>query len=977
MSDIMKPIEFRKLMQWITDENSQHQSIFGISISNFFKNKHNTEINVFRKNCETTIGPAAGPHTQLAQNIVAAYLCGGRFFELKTVQKIDNLEIEKPCIDAEDEAYNTEWSSEFSVPGAYDEYLKAWVVLHFLQKKLFNTSPKFVFNMSVGYDLEGIKTQKIDSFIENLKDASSNQLFEKYVTIVRNIFHEELKISPIISDSVTLSTMHGCPPDEIENICSYLLTEKKLNTFVKLNPTLLGYDFVSKTLKNLGYNSIVLDSKSFENDLKFDDAVSMIKRLKQLAKTSGKTFGVKLSNTLGVKNNRGLLPGDEMYMSGKSLFPLTINLASKLAEKFDGNLNVSYSGGAYAFNISQIISTGIKPVTIATDLLKPGGYSRLKQCAENIKEIPEKLNLEKLSTLAKDSLNDKKYAKKEYVTSKLKKNLPLFDCYIAPCVEACPINQNVPEYLRLIAEKRFVEAFELITSKNPLPHITGFICDHQCMLNCTRNEYEEPLLIRELKKVAAIEGFSTFSFEKNILKHEKNNIKIAIIGAGPSGLSAAYFLARTGFDVTVFDKRQKPGGVVQYAIPRFRIPQWAIDNDIELVKKQGVNFQLGENENFSVEKLKDDGFKYIHLAIGAGNSRELSLEKNDSKIYNSIEFLEEFNAHLTKGAMKLALGKNIAIIGGGNSAMDSARAAKKIPGVENVYIIYRRTIEQMPADREELDAALEDEIIFKELLLPVEFENFRLKCQIMKLGEPDASGRKRPEPVEGKFEILEIETVISAIGEFVDKDILAKNKITLKNSVETSIENVFVGGDALRGPSTVIESIADGRKVAFEIIEKENIQIPKELENSFNNVDWEKDILNAKTELQNQSEKDFQAEAQRCLACNYLCNKCVEVCPNRANIAVAVDGSFKNSNQIIHLDALCNECGNCTTFCPYNGAPYKDKLTLFLTKEDFENSDNDGFYLKENSYEIRLKAGGIENVKKIIEYLCKKHDYLF
>ena len=960
----MKPIEFMKLMKWITEEFANHQSIFGIS--DFFSEKI----------CETALGPAAGPHTQLAQNIVAGYLCGGRFFELKTVQKIDNLEIQKPCIDTEDEAYNTEWSSEFTVPDAYDEYLKAWVILHFLQKKLYNTPPKFIFNMSVGYDLEGIKTQKIDSFIENLKNASSNKLFKKYVTIVREEFLKDFDISPIISDTVTLSTMHGCPPDEIEKICSYLLTEKKINCFVKLNPTLLGFDFVTKTLKDLGYNHITLDPNSFDNDLKFDAAVSMIKRLKELAKTSGKTFGVKLSNTLGVKNNRGLLPGDEMYMSGKSLFPLTINLASKLAEMFEGNINISYSGGAYAFNISEIIATGIKPITIATDLLKPGGYNRLKQCAELVHAIPKDLNLEKLDSLAKRSLIDKKYAKKEFTTSKIDKKLPLFDCYIAPCVEACPINQNVPEYLRLIAEKRFDEAFELITSKNPLPHITGFICNHQCMLNCTRNEYESPLLIRELKKVAAIEAYN--SSKKPNLSSKKNNIKTAIIGAGPSGLSAAYFLARAGFDVTVFDKREKPGGVVQYVIPRFRIPQWAIDNDIELVKNQGVKFQLGKNENFSISKLKEEGFKYIHLAIGAGNSRELSLEKNDSEILTSIKFLEKFNESIESilSILSIKSTKNIAIIGGGNSAMDSARAAKKIPGVENVYIIYRRTIHEMPADREELDAALEDGIIFKELLLPVEFQNFKLKCQIMKLGEPDASGRKRPEPVKDKFETIEIETVISAIGEFVEKEILEKNKIILKDSVETSVENVFIGGDALRGPSTVIESIADGRKAAFRIIEKEFLKLPIEPKFSFDNISWEKNIQKAKTKLQNQSEKDFQTEAQRCLACNYICNKCVEVCPNRANVAVKLSASFKNSHQIIHLDSLCNECGNCATFCPYNGAPYKDKLTLFKTKEDFENSVNDGFYFKKEGYEIRLKSGEIENVKKVIDKMMGNSEIL-
>jgi len=975
MSDKMRPIEFRKLMRWITEEFSSQQSIFGIS--DFYKNDSDIKINIFGKVCEIPVGPAAGPHTQLAQNIISAYLCGGRFFELKTVQKLDELEIEKPCIDAEDEGYNTEWSTELSVPAAFDEYLKAWIILHILQKRIYGTNPEFVFNMSVGYDLEGIKTEKIDSFIENLKDASSRELFKNYLTIARKEFNENIEISPIISDSVTLSTMHGCPPEEIEAICSYLLKEKSLNTFVKLNPTLLGFDFVKETLENLGYNYIALDSKSFENDLKYDDAIRMLKKLKQTAKENNKVFGVKLSNTLGVKNNKNVLPGNEMYMSGKSLFPLTINLASKLAEELDGNLNISFSGGAYAFNISQIISAGIKPVTLATDLLKPGGYGRLMQCVDIISKCPEKINLEKLSELAKNSLNDKKYKKKGLKSSKLEKKLPLFDCYIAPCVEACPVNQDVPEYIRLVGEGKYAEAFELIVSKNPLPHITGFICDHHCMLNCTRNEYEEPLLIRDLKKAAAIEGYQ--DFKNKCPEIEKNNINAAVIGAGPSGLSAAYFLARAGFDVTVFDKREKPGGVVQYIIPSFRIPQWAIDNDIELIKKQGVKFRLGENEDFSVEKLKEAGFKYIHLAIGAGKSRELSLEKNDGEILTSIEFLEKFNESIEsiESILSIKSTKNIAVIGGGNTAMDSARAAKKIPGVENVYIIYRRTVEQMPADQEELDLALEDGIIFRELRLPVEFMNFKLKCQVMKLGKPDASGRKRPEPVEGEFETLDIDAVISAIGEVVDKDILDKNNISIKNSVETSVENVFIGGDALRGPSSVIKAIADGRKAALEIIKKENINFSIEPKYNIRRKKWDDDINRAKRILMFSSEKQLQFETKRCMACNYVCNKCVDVCPNRANIAIKINSEFKDAHQIVHLDALCNECGNCGTFCPYSGYPYKDKLTLFQCNEDFENSENDGFYMKGDDCVIRLKDGNTEAVNKIIKCLREDYKYLF
>jgi len=369
--------------------------IFEIPSVKFFKNDKTPCIKIFNEDLDLPIGPAAGPHTQLAQNIISSYLVGGRFFELKTVQKLDKLGIKKPCIDMLDEGYNTEWSQELTLEESYDEYLKAWFIIHMV-KQVFGLSSidgkGFIFNMSVGYDLEGIKTERMNQFINDLKNASEHRLFSQYKDELLNfvkqnsktLFSEELEnslnnITSDISNSVTLSTMHGCPPDEIERIVTYLVTEKNLHTYVKLNPTLLGYNFVNETLNTLGYDYIELNPDSFKNDLQFSDAAAMIKRLKTLAKEKDQSFGVKLSNTLGVSNNKNLLPDKEMYMSGRSLFPLTINLAYKLASEFNGELDISFSGGAVAANIKEILNTGIQPVTMVTDILKPGGYYRLKQ----------------------------------------------------------------------------------------------------------------------------------------------------------------------------------------------------------------------------------------------------------------------------------------------------------------------------------------------------------------------------------------------------------------------------------------------------------------------------------------------------------------------------------------------------------------------------------------------------------------------
>lgn len=995
MAQRMKTISFEKIFNWMFTELREHDQIFGIPSTKFLKKENPASLEIFDEKLEYPLGPAAGPHTQLAQNIIVSYLVGGRFMELKTVQKLDNLGIEKPCIDAEDEGYNVEWSQELSLEESFDEYLKSWVLLHLLKEVLGlskNSERGFIFNMSVGYDLEGIKTERMDKFIDNLIDAKNSISFQKYKNwlidnlenVVRlnsllNAFDiSQLKskiedISPNISNSVTLSTMHGCPPQDIESIAKYLIKEKNLHTYIKLNPTLLGFDYVNDLLHKLGYKYIKLEKKSFEHDLQYKDAIPMIQRLKDFAKKYQKEFGVKLSNTLGVNNTLKKLPGNEMYMSGRSLFPLTINLAYRLASEFNGDLSISFSGGATVHNSLNIFETGIYPITLVTDLLKPGGYERLHQIAERFEDSnlyslqTRKINLSKLKSLSEKSIEDNSYRKEKRETKSLKipSKLEKFDCYVAPCEVACPIHQDVSNYIRLIEEKRYDDAFETIIDKNPLPHITGYICDHQCMYKCTRWDYDDPLLIRDLKREAAERAYDDFinsRIERS--KDLKIKSKVGIIGGGPSGLSAAYFLARAGMNVTIFEKTKKAGGVVRHSIPGFRIPQEIIDKDIDLIKTFGVDFVFGFNENSSIQKLKDEGFNYIYIAIGAGKSKEFKLSGGSENIFNAIDILQKFNR-----GEKLVLGKHVAVIGGGNSAMDGARAALRCDNVEKVFIIYRRTKEFMPADKEEFVAALSDGVVFKELLLPVEFNDKNLKCQKMQLGDFDENSRRKVIPIVDEYEEIEIDSVITAIGEEVDYAFLIKNEIAIderKNIVinrktnETSIENVYIGGDAYRGPSTVVESIADGKKAAEAILKKEGIEIQSNKFESIqiNNQTWITDALIQKGNITLQNISDLNIEASRCLACDQVCNKCVEVCPNRANIAITVNGNFKDKFQILHIDGMCNECGNCETFCPHQGSPYKDKFTLFWNKEEFEKSSNDGLYLsftKNNSRTFKVR----------------------
>ena len=476
MSDIMKSIPFGQLAEWILEEHRKSGQVFGIQKA-YVADQEKT-IEIFGRKLENPVGPAAGPHTQLAQNLVAAYFAGARFFELKTVQKMDGPDlsacIPKPCIVAEDEAYNCEWSTELYVPQAMEEYIKGWMLIHVIAKEFGLGSPDgFQFNMSCGYNLEGIKDKKIDDFIEGLKDARDTEVFKEcrnwlleHVDLFEHVTREDIEAIPAeICNSITLSTMHGCPPQEIENIVMYLLTEKHINTYVKCNPTLLGYEFVREAMDNLGYDYMAFTDFHFKDDLQFEDAVPMLKRLMDAAAQEGLSFGVKLTNTFPVDTKRGELPGDEMYMSGKALFPLSITVAARLAEAFNGKLPMSFSGGADQKNIDQIIDCGIWPVTVATVLLKPGGYKWMTRIAEKAGECqPGKsgeVSVEKVKKLAEEALKDPHYqSTPKKAGKKMEGNAPLLDCLkkkdasenkeftahkrvCGNCADVCPNRANV------------------------------------------------------------------------------------------------------------------------------------------------------------------------------------------------------------------------------------------------------------------------------------------------------------------------------------------------------------------------------------------------------------------------------------------------------------------------------------------------------------------------------------------------------
>ena len=936
MSELMTPIPFRELMTWITTEYRRDGAVFGVHKPYKAGMK---KLPIFGETIETPFGPAAGPNTQLAQNIIAGYFAGARFFELKTVQKMDGADlaacINRPCILAEDECYNCEWSTELYVQQAFEEYVKAWCALKIMAKVYGLGDPNgFVFNMSVGYDLAGIQGEKIDTFLNGMVDASKTPIFQECIAVLKEFFPGESDyidtITPHVSGSVTVSTLHGCPPDEIERIASYLLEKKHLHTFVKCNPSILGYETARSILDSMGYDYIAFDDHHFKEDLQYADAVPMFHRLQALADKEGLEFGLKLSNTFPVDVKAGELPSEEMYMAGKSLFPLTTTMAAMMAKEFGGKLRLSYAGGADAFNIDKLFACGIWPITMATTELKPGGYQRFTQIGDKLDALDFKpftgvdvVGIEALSLAAR---SDKYHVKaiKPLPRRKLYDKVPLLDCFTAPCKGGCPIHQDIPEYIELCRKGAYASALRLITEKNPLPFITGTICAHNCMTKCMRNYYDEPVNIRATKLVAAEKGYDAYMSKITPPAPVTDGRKVAVIGGGPTGMSAAYFVGRAGIPVTLFEKADRLGGIVRQVIPAFRISDEAIDKDVALMEKMGVEVKLN-TEAPSVAELKAQGYTHIFFAVGAWKAGRLDIPGN---VVPVIGWLRDM-----KAGKDVSLG-HVAVVGGGNTAMDAARAALRA-GAKSSTLVYRRTKKYMPADAEELEMAIADGVEFLELVAPVEQKDGKLICEKMKLGDPDDKGRRKPVPT-GEMVEIPCDTVVSAVGEKVESEVFTRNGITVDEkgipAFKTNLEGVYAGGDAMRGPATVVEGIADAQYFANAVIgEAHKFAIPAKAVATREEAVAKKGVLC----------ESAKCEGNRCLTCNVVCQVCADVCPNRANVVIELpDGR----QQILHVDRMCNECGNCAVFCPYDSAPYREKFTLFLTREGFDESvNNQGF----------------------------------
>ncbi len=1036
MSDKLYTYPLDKLLKWILEEEKQGK-IFGYYKELFFtpKNTDRFKMQRYGKLLDTPLGVAAGPHTQLSQNIVLSWLFGARYIELKTVQVLDSIEVAKPCIDMADEGYNCEWSQELSIEESFDQYLDAWIILHILKDK-FGYELGAFFNISVGYDLKGIKSEKVSNFLSRMLDASE-ELSDK-INLISTFYPrvKDIDIPSQISDNVTLSTMHGCPPDEIESIATYLMEYWKFHTAVKLNPTLPGKDIVRNILNDkLGY-SITIPDMAFEHDISFKDAKRIIHNLLQVANENHVEFGIKLTNTLESLNGTEQLPDNQemVYMSGRALHPISINTAALLQKEFNGELDISFSGGADAFNFADIVASNLKPVTVCSDLLKPGGYSRLTQYLDNLDNeilnagasgiddfirtkgesdniIPAGLNtLNNYSHLALESPRYKQSFIKDK-SIKTTRKLDRLDCIHPPCVESCAISQNVPEYLYHAANADFDKSLMAILEDNALPNITGQVCDHLCQTKCTRMNIDNSIQIREVKRFAA-EYQKTES--KKTRRTKEHEYRVAVIGGGPSGLSAAYFLVLAGIKVDVYESGSQGGGMAHTTIPVFRISDESLNKDIDRLKSLGVKFHFNHKVDKSDFEQFKNNYNKIFIAVGAQIGKALNIPGEDSdKVIDQITFLE-----FAKDNHSFDIGKNIAVIGGGNSAMDAARTAKRLAAKNKgkVTVVYRRTINEMPADKHEVEALLEEGISVFELTAPVSIgknsDGLELNCVKMQLGDADNSGRRRPVPVSDSEFTLNFDYIITAIGQDVELDFLPDSSIDFNpKTKETKLENVLAGGDFVRGADSLINAMADGKDAAQRIIEEFNstVTVKEYVNHKTSLLDYQsklskriyghdlpvlpvdlRDSFNLVNPLPD--EKLIVDESTRCLFCDEVCNICVSVCPNIANYYYEIDPvsikypvirfnengydvlaykyfEIKQKYQIFNINDFCNECGDCGTFCPTSGAPYKIKPKFSLSKKSFDES-NESYLIEGDSliYKNDRLWQSIKLINGIVQY---------
>lgn len=547
---------------------------------------------------------------------------------------------------------------------------------------------------------------------------------------------------------------------------------------------------------------------------------------------------------------------------------------------------------------------------------------------------------------------------------------PTGDCPMltpAPCQMACPAGIDIPTYLMLIGQGRYAEAIAVIRKDNPFPWVCGLVCTHPCEFMCVRGRMDSPVAIMDLKGYAAEKAMSAREYE-NPPKMPDNGRKVCVIGAGPGGLTAAYYLALEGYRVTVLESLPVAGGMMMVGIPRYRLPREVIDREINLIEELGVELRLNTRlgSDINVQDLESEGFEAYLLAIGAHGSYKLMIPGEDDypQVIPAVDYLRR----VSLGDHRRP-GRRVAVVGGGNVAIDAARTSLRL-GCDKVTILYRRTHDQMPAHGEEVVEAEEEGVQFAYLTIPKEIvgENGRLTgivCVRAELSAPDESGRQRPVPVEGSEHVLDVDVVIPAIGQEVDSsgleafkevDWTRRNTLRVNTvSMQTPQAGIFAVGDAVTGPATVVEAIAGGKKAAFAIHRyfegmpqpelppvpvrrrrAEYCQVPASLKMDLNRprmslLGNERRRITFQQVRLGMADSQAHNEVKRCLRCDICirCGRCVEICRDKMGVNALELGymDFDNPGPTDMKIAAerCIACGACATNCPTGAMEMTDQ----------------------------------------------------